>query len=174
MSISSTFPEIWSKTCTLLVGWFTCFWHPYPAILTSSASSNWRQVTMTSWRQFVWRQILENHLNNLPVDLYNRNFAKFDVFDHNFWTVEDIRMRSFAKRSLRRGGQDDTKHVGFCKVSQEEFAVLHTHAPLLYIYIDLDRFMEINKIHKNKQDIWLQMSTLGNTTLFFQNSVFFV
>ena len=52
------------------------------------------------------------------------------VFIDYLGTVEDIDILFFLKRSLHLGVQDDTKHVGVGKVSQEEYALLHTHIPI--------------------------------------------
>jgi len=78
-----------------------------------------------------------NNLLNLPVALYKRNRAKLDVFVHNFWTVEDIRMRSFAKRSQRRGASDEYQFVAQLpagkSVSGNTHTRTHAHASFLYI-----------------------------------------
>ena len=124
------------------------FWHPYPAILTSSAimelysMSAIDVVNMTSWRQLKQFDVKWLIATQFPcMTLYKRNHAEFNVFAHNFWTVEDIRMRSFAKRSQRRGASDEYQFVTQLpagkSVSGNTQTRTHarTHTLAFYIYI---------------------------------------
>ena len=116
--------------------------------IDDDAGVNWLRYRLIDVKlALIWRHIgvidvilalLTSYWRYSLHDLWRHQFYKvLMIWNHVFidysGTVEDIDLRFFLKHSLYRGRQDDTIHVGFCKVSQEEYALLHTHTPLLYI-----------------------------------------